>query len=72
MVPLIQLEAWGSDGEIVQVAMPSETDVSNLVSASEEKYRNRLGKPALPRVLLCLFLSFSNLLHNSFLDLHQT
>ncbi|XP_009761908.1 uncharacterized protein [Nicotiana sylvestris] len=36
------LEAWGSDGEIVQVAMPSETDVSNLVSASEEKYRNRL------------------------------
>lgn len=36
------LDAWGSDGEIIQLAMPSETDVSNLVSASEEKYRNRL------------------------------
>ncbi|KAF3683178.1 putative ubiquinol oxidase 1, mitochondrial-like [Capsicum annuum] len=36
------LDAWGSDGEIIQLAMPSETDVSSLVSASEEKYRSRL------------------------------
>lgn len=69
---LIQLDAWGSDGEIIQLAMPSETDVSNLVSESEEKYRNRLGKPALPLVQLHFFVIFcSLLLHNSYLELRQ-
>lgn len=37
------LDAWGNDGEIVKITMPTEKDVSNLVSASEKQYRIRMG-----------------------------
>lgn len=34
------------DGEDLQIAMPSEAEVSNLVSASKEKYKIRMGNAA--------------------------
>ncbi|CAI9095040.1 OLC1v1030896C2 [Oldenlandia corymbosa var. corymbosa] len=36
------LDAWGTDGEIVQIMVPSEKDIADLVLASEEKYKSRM------------------------------
>ncbi|KAK6934862.1 Glycoside hydrolase family 31 [Dillenia turbinata] len=36
------LDAWGTDGEVLQVIMPSEKEVSGLVSASKEHYKARI------------------------------
>ncbi|XP_006432805.2 lysosomal alpha-glucosidase [Citrus clementina] len=36
------IDAWGMDGEDLQIAMPAEAEVSNLVSGSKEKYRIRM------------------------------
>ncbi|CAK9152089.1 unnamed protein product, partial [Ilex paraguariensis] len=36
------LDAWGTDGGVLQIMMPSENDVSNLVSASEKQHKIRL------------------------------
>ncbi|XP_057992258.1 uncharacterized protein LOC110664588 isoform X2 [Hevea brasiliensis] len=36
------VDSWGMDGDVVQIMMPSESDVSELVSASEKKYRSHL------------------------------
>lgn len=36
------LDAWGEDGEVLQIIMPSESEVSNLESASEKKYKSRM------------------------------
>ncbi|KAK9195343.1 hypothetical protein WN943_003464 [Citrus x changshan-huyou] len=40
------IDTWGMDGEDLQIAMPSEAEVSNLVSASKEKYKIRMGNAA--------------------------
>ncbi|RWR87274.1 Glycoside hydrolase [Cinnamomum micranthum f. kanehirae] len=37
-----KLDAWGTDGEELQIGMPSETEVSNLVLTSENLYRRHL------------------------------
>ncbi|KAF7126946.1 hypothetical protein RHSIM_Rhsim11G0034700 [Rhododendron simsii] len=34
-----KLDAWGVDGEIIQVKMPSEDEVSKLVTMSEKQYK---------------------------------
>ncbi|XP_043806992.1 alpha-glucosidase 2 isoform X2 [Manihot esculenta] len=36
------VDSWGMDGDIVQIMMPSEHNVSELVSTSEKQYRTRL------------------------------
>ncbi|CAK9179424.1 unnamed protein product [Ilex paraguariensis] len=36
------LDAWGTDGEVLQIMMPSENEVSSLVSASEKQQKIRL------------------------------
>ncbi|KAJ7943956.1 Alpha-glucosidase [Quillaja saponaria] len=36
------LEAWGMDGDALQIILPSEEEVSELVSASKKQYRTRL------------------------------
>ncbi|KAL3818347.1 hypothetical protein ACJIZ3_004252 [Penstemon smallii] len=36
------IEAWGTDGELLQISMPSESKVSDLVSDSEKKLRIRI------------------------------
>ncbi|KAH9687554.1 Heteroglycan glucosidase 1 [Citrus sinensis] len=36
------IDAWGMDGEDLQIAMPAEAEVSNLVSGSKEKYKIRM------------------------------
>ncbi|XP_062025931.1 uncharacterized protein LOC133742273 isoform X2 [Rosa rugosa] len=36
------VDIWGEDGEILQLSMPSEQEVSQLVSTSEKQYRTRL------------------------------
>ncbi|KAM5573734.1 hypothetical protein ABKV19_013331 [Rosa sericea] len=36
------VDIWGKDGEILQLSMPSEQEVSQLVSTSEKQYRTRL------------------------------
>ncbi|KAF5936051.1 hypothetical protein HYC85_027180 [Camellia sinensis] len=36
------LDAWGIDGEVLQIMMPSEDEVSNLVSMSEKQYKIRM------------------------------
>ena len=38
-----QLDTWGMDGENLQVILPSEEEVSKLVSTSGEQYKSRLG-----------------------------
>ncbi|CAK7346191.1 unnamed protein product [Dovyalis caffra] len=38
-----QLDSWGMDGDVLKVNMPTEVEVSTLVSASEKQYRTRLG-----------------------------
>ncbi|XP_034704565.1 alpha-glucosidase 2-like isoform X1 [Vitis riparia] len=37
-----KMDAQGTDGEVLQITMPSEHEVSDLVSTSKEQYRNRL------------------------------
>lgn len=36
------LKASGGDGDVLEIVMPSENEVSNLVSASEKKYKSRM------------------------------
>ncbi|XP_075494654.1 uncharacterized protein LOC142532231 isoform X2 [Primulina tabacum] len=36
------IESWGTDGEILRIPMPSETEVSDLVSASEKRFNFRI------------------------------
>ncbi|KAL6985598.1 alpha-glucosidase [Sarracenia purpurea var. burkii] len=36
------LDAWGIDGEVLQVTVPSKDEVSNLVSVSEKLYKIRM------------------------------
>ncbi|KAF8380780.1 hypothetical protein HHK36_028274 [Tetracentron sinense] len=36
------LDAWGTDGEVLQISMPSEPEVSDLISRSEKQYKTRL------------------------------
>lgn len=38
-----QLDTWGTDGEVLQLILPSEDEVSELVSTSEKNYKDRLG-----------------------------
>ena len=38
-----QLEAWGTDGETMQIMLPSENEVSNMVLASEKQHKSRMG-----------------------------
>ncbi|GKC13619.1 heteroglycan glucosidase 1 [Tanacetum coccineum] len=33
------VDAWGIDGEVMQIAMPSETEVSKLISSSRNNYK---------------------------------
>lgn len=40
----MQIDSWGTDGEEVQITMPSELEISNLVSMSQKQYQNRIGK----------------------------
>jgi len=42
-----QLDTWGTDGEVLQLILPSEDEVLKLVSTSEKHYKDRLG--------MCLF-----------------
>lgn len=41
---LFQLDAWGTDGETIQITIPSENEVSSLVLASENNYKIRMGR----------------------------
>ncbi|XP_071917393.1 uncharacterized protein [Coffea arabica] len=36
------LEAWGTDGETMQIMLPSENEVSNMVLASEKQHKSRM------------------------------
>ncbi|KAI3987673.1 hypothetical protein MKX01_028407 [Papaver californicum] len=36
------VDAWGIDGEVVQIKMPSDPEISNLISTSQEQYKNRI------------------------------
>ncbi|XP_019182231.1 PREDICTED: uncharacterized protein LOC109177350 isoform X2 [Ipomoea nil] len=36
------LDAWGTDGETIQITIPSENEVSSLVLASENNYKIRM------------------------------
>ncbi|KAL0297458.1 UNVERIFIED_CONTAM: hypothetical protein Sradi_6797900, partial [Sesamum radiatum] len=38
-----KIDAWGVDGEILQIPMPSESEVSDLVLASEKQLKTRIG-----------------------------
>ena len=39
-----QLDAWGMDGETIQIKMPSESEVSALISTSNERFALHMGK----------------------------
>ncbi|KAI3974855.1 hypothetical protein MKX01_004966 [Papaver californicum] len=36
------VDAWGIDGEVLQMKMPSDPEISNLISTSQEQYKNRI------------------------------
>ncbi|MCL7029646.1 hypothetical protein MKW94_010312 [Papaver nudicaule] len=36
------VDAWGIDGEVLQIKMPSDPEISNLISTSQEQYKNRI------------------------------
>ncbi|KDP39742.1 hypothetical protein JCGZ_02762 [Jatropha curcas] len=36
------VDSWGIDGEIVQITMPSELDVSEMISTCEKQHKSRL------------------------------
>ncbi|CAO2827331.1 unnamed protein product [Amaranthus hypochondriacus] len=36
------IDSWGTDGEDMQIKMPSEQEVSNLVSVSQNQYQTRI------------------------------
>ncbi|XP_016201260.1 uncharacterized protein LOC107642423 isoform X2 [Arachis ipaensis] len=38
------LDTWGMDGEVLQVILPSEEEVSKLVSTSEKEYKEQLER----------------------------
>ncbi|OVA18457.1 Glycoside hydrolase [Macleaya cordata] len=37
-------DAWGIDGEVLKITMPSDPEISNLISISEEEYKNHIEK----------------------------
>lgn len=39
-----QVDAWGIDGEIIQITMPSESEVSELIFTSIERFKLHMGK----------------------------
>ena len=65
---LNQVDSWGTDGEILQVMMPSEDEVSSLVSESEKQYNIRMGNTALIK-LLQVFYFFLSLISSLFFSL---
>lgn len=42
-ISCLQMDAVGVDGEEIQIAMPSKSEVNDLVLASENEYKTRLG-----------------------------
>ncbi|XP_026406410.1 uncharacterized protein LOC113301799 isoform X2 [Papaver somniferum] len=34
------VDAWGIDGEVLQIKMPSDPEISNLIAISQEQYKN--------------------------------
>lgn len=46
---LFQLDAWGTDGETIQITIPSENEVSSLVLASEKNYKIKMGRTVIPK-----------------------
>ncbi|KAL0297456.1 UNVERIFIED_CONTAM: Alpha-glucosidase 2 [Sesamum radiatum] len=38
-----KIDAWGVDGEMLQIPMPSESEVSDLMLASEKQLKTRIG-----------------------------
>ncbi|OVA18456.1 Glycoside hydrolase [Macleaya cordata] len=36
------VDAWGIDGEVLQITVPSDPEISNLICLSEEKYKKRI------------------------------
>lgn len=44
---IIQIDAWGTDGEILEIPMPSKSEISELILASEKQFQIRIGNPLL-------------------------
>lgn len=36
------IDSWGTDGEVIQIVMPSKLEVSSLISTSEKQYQLRM------------------------------
>ena len=51
-----QLDTWGMDGEVVQIVMPLEQEVSELVSASVKRQRTLLGSTTFRLDVLVIYL----------------
>lgn len=39
-----QVDAWGTDGEDLKITLPTENEISNLISASKNNYKTLMGK----------------------------
>lgn len=50
-----QVDAWGMDGEVVKITMPSTDKVMELVSESEKKLKARLGNNTMKPLVNALF-----------------
>ncbi|XP_026427782.1 uncharacterized protein LOC113323663 [Papaver somniferum] len=44
------VDAWGIDGEVLQIKMPSDLEISNLLSTSQEQYKSRIECEQIPNV----------------------
>ncbi|RZC91283.1 hypothetical protein C5167_027346, partial [Papaver somniferum] len=38
----LHVDAWGIDGQVLQIKMPSDVEISKLISTSQEQYKNRI------------------------------
>lgn len=54
----MQIDAWGTDGEEVQIQMPSGSELSDLVLAGEKQLKSRLGTLS-SSTCLCFWFPFN-------------
>lgn len=40
---VMQIDAWGADGEVLQIQMPPERELLDLVLAGEKQLKSRIG-----------------------------
>lgn len=51
----MQIEAWGADGEVLQILIPPESKLLDLVLAGEKQLKSRIGAHS---SLICSYVCY--------------